>query len=71
MHKRLRIAFSKRVELIQTDIDACDATIRHITDCPNCTEEDLCAEGDALYQNYLLANARAKMLMEDDTPYVI
>jgi hypothetical protein len=71
MHHRLRIAFSKRVELIQADIDACDATVRHIIPCPNCTEEgDLCPEGEALYQRYLVASARAKFLMED-TPYVI
>jgi hypothetical protein len=71
MHHRLRIAFSKRVELIQADIDACDATVRHVVSCPNCPEEgDLCPEGEELYQRYLVAQARAKFLMED-TPYVI
>jgi len=70
MHKRMRIAFSKRTELLQADIDACDATVRHITYCTKCTEEVLCAEGEEVYQRYLVASARAKFLMED-TPYVI
>lgn len=71
MHHRLRIAFSKRIELIQADIDACDATVRHIMTCPDCKEDgDMCPQGEEVYQGYLVAAARAKFLMED-TPYVI
>jgi hypothetical protein len=70
MHKRLRIAFSQRMHLLQVDIDACDATIRHFSSCQNCTEETLCPEGEELYQEYRVASARAKFLLED-TPYVV
>jgi hypothetical protein len=70
MHKRFRIAFSKRTELLQADIDACDATIRHLSSCRICTEEKLCAEGEEIYQGYRVASARAKFLLED-TPYVV
>lgn len=71
MHKRLRIAYSQRTKLLQTDIDACDAAIRHLKSCSICEDDThLCPEGEKLYQGYLLANARAKLLT-GDTPYVI
>jgi hypothetical protein len=58
------------MQLLQTDIDACDAVIRHCAACGVCTEDKLCPAGDELYQGYLLAHSRAKFLLED-TPYVI
>ena len=70
MHKRLRIAYSKRMELIQTDIDTCDACIRHLIACPNCRTEKPCQLGDSLFYGFRLAQARAKLLL-GDTPYVV
>lgn len=71
MHQRLRIAFSKRIGLLQTDIDACDAAVRHLRNCKVCkTDEDLCPEGATLYQAFQVANARAKLLV-GDTPDVV
>jgi len=65
MHKRLRIAFSRRIELLQVDIDACDATIRHLDACKECTDDVFCPAGAKLYDKFLIAQSRAKLLAGD------
>ena len=70
MHSRLRIAYSRRLEMIQTDIDACDACVRHLITCPDCIGEKPCPAGDKLFDGFKLAQARAKLLL-GDTPYVV
>jgi len=68
MHTRLRIAFSQRIKLLQTDIDACDATIQHIDACEECKDDYFCPLGEELYKGFLLAQSRAKLLA-GDAPY--
>ena len=70
MHTRLRIAFSQRMKLLQTDIDVCDACIRHLMTCKDCLAEKDCGVGDELFEGFRLAQSRAKLLA-GDTPYVI
>lgn len=65
MHRRPRIAYSHRIASIQASIDTCDAALRHIQPCANCTDDNLCQTGQELYDAYLVANARAKLLMAD------
>lgn len=65
MHRRMRIAFSHRMRLLQTDIDACDAMIRHVYACNICKDDNLCADGDVLYEGFTLAQSRAKLLLSD------
>jgi hypothetical protein len=65
MHRRLRIAYSKRMELTQADIDNCDACIRHIIACPTCREMKACELGDALFYGFKVAQARSKLLLAD------
>ena len=69
MHRRLRIAYSKRMELTQKDIDACDACVRHLITCKDCMSEKDCPLGDALFGCFKIAQARAKLLL-GDTDYV-
>jgi len=69
MHKRLRIAYSKRMQLIQTDIDACDACVRHLITCRDCISEKECKVGDDLFRGFTLAQSRSKLLL-GDTDYV-
>jgi hypothetical protein len=71
MHRRLRIAFSKRMELMQTDIDVCDACIRHIIVCKECRGDRPCELGDALFFGFKRAQARAALLMNDDGGYSV
>lgn len=65
MHRRLRIAYSKRMEMTQHDIDACDATVRHLISCPNCIGDKPCPAGDALFEEFKRAQARARLLLAD------
>jgi hypothetical protein len=65
VHKRIRIAFSTRMRLLQADIDICDATIRHIDTCPHCKDDDLCPEGQELYDGFMIAHSRGKLLTGD------
>jgi hypothetical protein len=65
VHRRPRIAYSHRIAQIQASIDTCDAALRHIEPCENCTESDLCPVGQELYDAFLVANSRAKLLTAD------
>jgi len=65
VHRRPRIAYSYRIASIQASIDTCDAALRHIEPCKDCTEDELCPVGRGLYDGYLAAAARAKLLMAD------
>jgi len=53
------------MRLLQADIDVCDATIRHIDSCKVCHDDDLCPEGQSLYDRFMLAHSRGKLLTGD------
>ena len=65
-HHCIRIRFSYRMELLQKDIDICDATIRHLTSCKDCNDDTFCPVGDKLYKDFLVAQGRAKLLRGDE-----
>ena len=61
----MRVSLSTRYRLLQQDIDACDAAIRHLDSCKECTDAAFCPVGDELYKGFLLAQSRAKLLTDD------
>lgn len=66
MHRRLRIAFSTRLRLLKEDVLVCEATISHIDTCNLCEADEFCPAGENLYQRFLLAKSRSKLLRGDD-----
>ena len=65
MHKRMRIRLSYRKELLQRDIEVCDATISHLDACLDCEDDHFCSVGQELYDGFILAQSRAKVLAGD------
>jgi hypothetical protein len=61
----MRIALSYRRRLLRDDIEACEATIRHLDSCPDCKDDSFCPVGAGLYGGFLLAQSRAKLLAGD------
>jgi hypothetical protein len=64
MHKQMRISLTHRRYLLQQDIAACDATIKHMEACTECRDDFFCPVGDQLYQTFILAKARAKLVTD-------
>jgi hypothetical protein len=66
MHRRLRIAASTRQALLEQDINSYKVALFHFHDCTECVEEEICPEGEKLYEQTQIAAARAKLLANDD-----
>lgn len=65
MHKRLRVSFTKYRELLTEHLAVCSATLQHMENCTDCTDDGYCPVGAELYERFLLVKARAKLVADN------
>lgn len=65
MHRHLRISFTKRRELLAEHLEVCSATLQHMENCSECTDDGYCPLGSKLYEKFLLVKSRAKLLFDE------
>jgi hypothetical protein len=64
MHRQLRVSFTKRCELVEEHLAICTATLHHMENCTDCTDDGFCPVGTELYERFKSVRARAKLVTD-------
>jgi hypothetical protein len=64
MHKRLRVSFTKYAEILKEHLAVCSATLHHMENCSNCTDDGYCPAGAELYEKFKAVKARARLVTD-------